>query len=168
MAQAVITGLLPRRPVFAPASASVGFVVGKLALGQDFLRVLRFSFTVLFHHGCPYSYIIWRMNNRPVDGSSSETVSLHQHGHQQERGHCVALTGPDIRSSVQLIYTLHFNFMLGFNYWLTVTESLNGWLTQPQITIFEVHGVQLSSVLQLCRFLSLSGVSVRRGCNRAY
>jgi hypothetical protein len=36
-------GLSPRRPGFAPGSTHVGFVVDKVALGQVFLRVLRFS-----------------------------------------------------------------------------------------------------------------------------
>jgi hypothetical protein len=33
----------PRRPGFAPGSIHVGFVVDKVAVGQVFLRVLRFS-----------------------------------------------------------------------------------------------------------------------------
>jgi hypothetical protein len=36
-------GLPPRRPGFDPGSVHVGFVVDKVALGQVFLRVLRFS-----------------------------------------------------------------------------------------------------------------------------
>jgi hypothetical protein len=36
-------GLPPRRPGFDPGSVHVGFVVDKLALGQVFPRVLRFS-----------------------------------------------------------------------------------------------------------------------------
>jgi hypothetical protein len=39
----LVAGLLPRRPGFALASVHVGFVVDKVALGQVFLRVLRFS-----------------------------------------------------------------------------------------------------------------------------
>jgi hypothetical protein len=39
----LVAGLSPRRPVFAPKSVHVGFVVDKVALGQGFLRVLRFS-----------------------------------------------------------------------------------------------------------------------------
>jgi hypothetical protein len=36
-------GLPPRRPGFDPGSVHVGFVVDKVARGQVFLRVLRFS-----------------------------------------------------------------------------------------------------------------------------
>ena len=39
----LVAGLPPRRPVFDPGSANVGFVVDKVALGQVFPRVLRFS-----------------------------------------------------------------------------------------------------------------------------
>jgi len=39
----LVAGLSPRRPGFAPGSVHVGFVVDKVALGQVFLRVLRFS-----------------------------------------------------------------------------------------------------------------------------
>jgi hypothetical protein len=38
-----IDGLSPRRPGFAPGSIHVGFVADKVAQGQVFLRVLRFS-----------------------------------------------------------------------------------------------------------------------------
>jgi hypothetical protein len=43
MAQAVSRRLSPRRPVFTSGSIHVGFVVDKVALGQVFLRALRFS-----------------------------------------------------------------------------------------------------------------------------
>jgi hypothetical protein len=50
----------------------MGFVVGKGALGQVFLRVLQFSHQ--YHStGASYSYILLGMNNRPVGGQSSET-----------------------------------------------------------------------------------------------
>jgi hypothetical protein len=39
----LVAGLSPRRPGFAPGSILVGFVVDKVALGQVYLRVLRFS-----------------------------------------------------------------------------------------------------------------------------
>jgi hypothetical protein len=39
----LVACLSARRPGFAPRSIHVGFVVGKVALGQIFLRVLRFS-----------------------------------------------------------------------------------------------------------------------------
>jgi hypothetical protein len=38
-----LAGLSPRRTGFAPASINVGFAVDKVALGQVFLRVHRFS-----------------------------------------------------------------------------------------------------------------------------
>jgi hypothetical protein len=55
-----------RRPVFAHALVHVGFVVDRVALGQVFLRVLRFPLSASFHRGSAYSYITWRMNNRPL------------------------------------------------------------------------------------------------------
>jgi hypothetical protein len=39
----LVACLLPRRPGFDPGSVHVGFVVDKVALGQVFPRVLRFS-----------------------------------------------------------------------------------------------------------------------------
>jgi hypothetical protein len=41
--RSLVAGLSPRRSGFAPGSINVGFVVDKVALGQVFLRVLRFS-----------------------------------------------------------------------------------------------------------------------------
>jgi hypothetical protein len=41
--RSLVAGLSARRPGFAPRSIHVGFVVGKVALGQVFLRVLRCS-----------------------------------------------------------------------------------------------------------------------------
>jgi hypothetical protein len=48
----------------------VGFVVDKMALGQDFSEFFAYS-PVSFHHGSAYLYIILRMKNRPVGGHSS-------------------------------------------------------------------------------------------------
>jgi hypothetical protein len=62
-----------RRPGSVPKSANVRFVVDKVALGQVSLRVLRFSLSISFHRGTPYSYIIWGMNDVPVGGRSAET-----------------------------------------------------------------------------------------------
>jgi hypothetical protein len=50
-------GLPPRRPGFDPGSVHVGFVVDKVALGQVFPRVLRFSpvnFIPVLHHRHPH------------------------------------------------------------------------------------------------------------------
>jgi hypothetical protein len=44
--RSLVAGLSPRRPGFAPGSIHVGIVVDKVALGQVFLRVLRF-YTVI-------------------------------------------------------------------------------------------------------------------------
>jgi hypothetical protein len=49
----------------------VGLVVDKVELGQVFFRLLRFPLSVSFHYGSPY----WGMNNRPVGGCISETIS---------------------------------------------------------------------------------------------
>jgi hypothetical protein len=71
----LVTGLSPRRTGFAPESVCVGFVVGKVVLGQVFLRVLLFySVRIIL----PWlSILIYHlgMNNRPVSGRSSEISS---------------------------------------------------------------------------------------------
>jgi hypothetical protein len=62
---------------FAPRSVDVGFVVDKVALGQVFLRVLRFSLSISFHRGSRLSYDIWGMTRRSDRGYSSETSPHH-------------------------------------------------------------------------------------------
>jgi hypothetical protein len=64
----LVAGLPPWRPGFATGSFHVGFVVEKVALGHVPVRVLRCPLSISFHHGSPYSYITWAMNNRPVGG----------------------------------------------------------------------------------------------------
>jgi hypothetical protein len=54
MAQAA-SRLSPRSLGFAPGLIYLGSVVDKVALGQVFLRVLRFSLSISFHHRSPYS-----------------------------------------------------------------------------------------------------------------
>jgi hypothetical protein len=55
--RSLVAGLSPQRPGFAPWSIHVGFVVDKVALGQVFLRVLRFSpVNISFHRRSPNSY----------------------------------------------------------------------------------------------------------------
>jgi hypothetical protein len=56
----LVTGLLVLRPGFVLGSVHVGFVVGKVALGQVYIRVLRFSLPITFHNNSPCSYIISR------------------------------------------------------------------------------------------------------------
>jgi hypothetical protein len=75
MAQAV-----SRRPVigkagFVPWSVHVGFMVDTVALGQVYLRVLRFSPVNIIPPSL--SVLVYRlgMNNRPIGGRSSETSS---------------------------------------------------------------------------------------------
>jgi hypothetical protein len=68
-------GLWPRRPEFAPGSVHVGCVVDNVALWQVSVRFIRFPLSISTHRGSPYSYIIWGMNNRPVGGCSSDTLS---------------------------------------------------------------------------------------------
>jgi hypothetical protein len=50
--RSLVAGLSPRRP----GLIHVGFVVDKVALGQVFLRVLRFSPVISFHPRSPNSY----------------------------------------------------------------------------------------------------------------
>jgi hypothetical protein len=55
--RSLVAGLSPRRPGFAPGSIHVGFVVDRVALGQVFLRVLRFSpVNISFHSRSPNPY----------------------------------------------------------------------------------------------------------------
>jgi hypothetical protein len=52
----LVAGLSPQRPGFAPRSIHVGFVVDRVALGQVFLQVLRFSpVNISFHRLSPNS-----------------------------------------------------------------------------------------------------------------
>jgi hypothetical protein len=56
-AMAQVVSHWPLTVEFAPGSIHVGFVVDKLALGQVFLRVLRFSpVNISFHRRSPNSY----------------------------------------------------------------------------------------------------------------
>jgi hypothetical protein len=53
----LVTGPSLWRPVFAPGSINVRFVVDKVALGQVFLQVLQFSpVNISFYHHSPKSY----------------------------------------------------------------------------------------------------------------
>jgi hypothetical protein len=56
MAQAVSRRHLTAEARVDPASVRVGFVVDKVALGQVFLRVLRFSLSASFHR----CFITWK------------------------------------------------------------------------------------------------------------
>jgi hypothetical protein len=69
----LVTSLSLWRPRFMPESVHVVFVVDKFAMGQVFVEVLQISLSISLHHGSPFSYIIWGMNNRPSGGHSSET-----------------------------------------------------------------------------------------------
>jgi hypothetical protein len=59
MAQVVSRRLSPRRP----GSIHVGFVVDKVALGQVFLRALRFSPSIYHSTFALQTHIIWGMRN---------------------------------------------------------------------------------------------------------
>jgi hypothetical protein len=52
-----------------------GIYGGQSAIGTGFSPNSLVPLSVSFHHGCPYSYIIWGMNNRCNGVSSSETCS---------------------------------------------------------------------------------------------
>jgi hypothetical protein len=73
----LVAGLSLRRPGFAPGSFRVGFVMDRGALGQAFLRVLRFSLsihstvTVRTHHLGDEQWACWMLHFRdkpqPID-----------------------------------------------------------------------------------------------------
>jgi hypothetical protein len=73
MAQGVSRRSLTTEAQVRARLVNLGFVVGKVVLEQSFIRVLRFPLSISFHRGCPYSYILWGMNNRPASSRSSET-----------------------------------------------------------------------------------------------
>jgi hypothetical protein len=55
--RSLVTGLSPQRPGFASGAIHVGFVMDKVALGQVFLRVLRFSpVNISSHRHSPNSH----------------------------------------------------------------------------------------------------------------
>jgi hypothetical protein len=58
---------------FAPGSVHVGFVVDKVATGQVFLRVLRFSHVNIIPQWLSILMYHLEVKNRPVGGRSSET-----------------------------------------------------------------------------------------------
>jgi hypothetical protein len=73
--------LLVRLSLQRPGLVHVGFTVDKVALGQVFSEF--FGFPCQNHHSTmavhTYISLSAEMNNRPIGGRSSETVSPHQH-----------------------------------------------------------------------------------------
>jgi len=69
----LVAGFSPQRPGFAPGSVDMGVWWMKWHWNRFFSEFFGFPLSVSFHRGCPYSYIIWGMNSRPVGGRSSET-----------------------------------------------------------------------------------------------
>jgi hypothetical protein len=59
-----------RRPLIAPGSVHVGFVLDKMATGQVYLRVLPYSLSISYHRGSSYTHIAWGIHNRTFDGRS--------------------------------------------------------------------------------------------------
>jgi hypothetical protein len=83
----LVIDLSPRRPVFEPGSMHVGFVVDKVALGQVFLRVLRFfpcqyHSTVFLHTHissggwtvCPLAAAVQRRSLAPSKINKKSTI----------------------------------------------------------------------------------------------
>jgi hypothetical protein len=69
----LVAGLSPWRPGFAPGSVHVVFVVGEVALGQFFLRVLRSSPVSIIPPWLSMLTYHLADNSGPVGGRSSET-----------------------------------------------------------------------------------------------
>jgi hypothetical protein len=64
-----------------------------------------------FHRGYPYTYIIWGMNNKPVGGRSSQTLSSNrheQHTWQKAPGRSTQITYAYWRTSLFLLYIIHY------------------------------------------------------------
>jgi hypothetical protein len=61
--RSLVAGLSPGRPGIAPGSIHVGFVVDKVALGQVFLRVVRFSLSIYHSTVALQTHINWGMRN---------------------------------------------------------------------------------------------------------
>jgi hypothetical protein len=82
----LVAGLSLRGPGFNPGSVHVGFVVGKVALGQVFLRVLRFFLCQFHSPGAPLKWksrqnlIIFLMglhNKHLLRGASTTKKSIY-------------------------------------------------------------------------------------------
>jgi hypothetical protein len=73
MAQAVIHLRFVADVRVRASLSPCGFYGGHSVTGTGFLRVFRFSLSISFRRGSPYSYITRGINNRAVGGSSSET-----------------------------------------------------------------------------------------------
>jgi hypothetical protein len=93
----LVSGLSPWRAEFMPGSVHVGFVVDKMALGHDFLQVFGLSLAISFHHGSPYSYITWGINNRSTGGLNSKTLShpIDMNNHHQGVAVCLVVKWPE-------------------------------------------------------------------------
>jgi hypothetical protein len=74
LAVVLLRWLVPSLSQRRPESVHVGFVVDRLALGQGFLRVLPFFPLVIISQEL-HIHIIWGINNKASEGSSSETKS---------------------------------------------------------------------------------------------
>jgi hypothetical protein len=68
-----VADLLPSMPGFAPGSFHVGTVVDRVALGQNVLRILRFSSAIVIPSSL--STLIYHLGDeeKSVRGRSSET-----------------------------------------------------------------------------------------------
>jgi hypothetical protein len=102
--RSLVAGLSPRRPGFAPASIHIGFVMDKVALGQVFLRVLRFPlsiYAISFHRRSPNSYNLGnanlsrhpRLGTRPTPPSKNSfclhpLIKLIKHDSKSSYEHC--------------------------------------------------------------------------------
>jgi hypothetical protein len=56
VAKVLSAGLSPQNPMFDPRPARLGFVVDKAALGQDYIRVIRFSLVSVIPPG-PHNHV---------------------------------------------------------------------------------------------------------------
>jgi hypothetical protein len=71
----LVAGLSLQRPSSCPGQSMQDLWYTKWHWDRFFFELFGFPLSVSFHHGPPYSYIIWGMNDKPTGGCSSKTQS---------------------------------------------------------------------------------------------
>jgi hypothetical protein len=125
MAQAVSLGLSPWRPGFVPGSFLLGFMVDKLALGQVFVRVLRWSsvniippwFFILISSGGEQLACWWPQFNDVISPQDIRWMPVHS---ASFRTYCSKLSSSVWRVSDPLRPLLYTN-----KPWLFTVELVN-------------------------------------------
>jgi hypothetical protein len=113
-----------------PGSVHVGFSVDKVVLGRFYSDFFGFLLSASFHHGSPYSCIIWGMSNRPVSGRSSDITSPHQHEHEQQhaflhRAFCLGLRSLSVSITEAMKRKANYAFRMTAIFWFFSLQRIS-------------------------------------------